>query len=123
KPKMVTLKANELGFDQIRRIEADAIDSDYFEGLLVQGKYLPTGYSGDQIQLIPLKEGTSTLVVSGVKDGSELYKKYYVHMKKENGELELSLEQTEDSLPTVATLWFYENSMTEPISEPVQNIS
>ena len=123
KPKMVTLKANELGFDQIRRIEADAIESDFFEGLLVQGKYLPTGYSGDQIQLIPLKEGTSTLVVSGVKDGSELYKKYYVHMKKENGELDLSLEQTEDSLPTVATLWFYENSMTEPISEPVQNIS
>lgn len=123
KPKMVTLEANELGFDQIRRIEADAIDSDFFEGLLVQGKYLPTGYSGDQIQLIPLKEGTSTLVISGVKDGTELYKKYYVHMKKENGELELELEQTEDSLPTVATLWFYENSMNEPLKEPIQNIS
>ncbi|WP_339171211.1 S-layer homology domain-containing protein [Solibacillus sp. FSL R5-0691] len=123
KPKMVTLEASELGFDQISRIEADAIDSHFYEGLLVKGKYLPTGYSGDLIQLIPLKEGTSTLVISGVKDGSELYKKYYVHMKKENGKLELALEQTEDSLPTVATLWFYENSMNEPLNDTVQNIS
>ena len=45
---------------------------------------------------------------SGSAYGSDnVHKKYYVHVKKVNGEFELTLEETDDYLPTEALLSVY----------------
>lgn len=109
KPSMVTLKANDFKWDRIFNIAADEINAGVFEGIVVSGKVLPTGYTGDKVQLIPLQEGTSTLVIVGKKANKQVSQKYYVHSKKENGELTLTLEETDDSLPTAAALSLWNN--------------
>jgi len=68
--------------------------------------------------LIPLKEGTGKLNITGIpSEGSNAknYKKYYVDVKKVNGELQLTLEETEDVLPTEVSIY--------SLSEKLQNIS
>jgi len=68
--------------------------------------------------LIPLKEGTGKLNITGIpSEGSNAknYKKYYVDVKKVNGELQLTLEETEDVLPTEVSIYH--------LSEKLQNIS
>lgn len=122
KPPMDTLEASDFGLDRIGWIKADQIDIAVFEGILVEGKELPTGYTGDKIQFIPLQEGTGTLVIDGTKANNTVYKKYYVHIKKENGELKLTLEETDDFLPTTAELSVSDKTR-ELSSEAVQNVS
>ena len=125
KPPMITLEASDFGWDKIKRVKDDEIKSAFFEGILVKGKDLSTGYTGDKVQLVPLQEGTSTLTIVGEKANNEVYKKYYVHIKKETGELQLALEETEDILPTVAELYLG-NATYESPSEAVpsvQNVS
>ena len=117
KPEMVSLAPKELGMARI----GDVIwktDQDLYEPIVVRGI---AGYSTtDRLQLIPLKEGTATLNLSGYSGDAygsyNVYKKYYVHVKKENGELKLTLEETDDYLPTEARL-------SVSAGEKVDNIS
>ena len=90
--------------DLITSITADEINSGLFKAVLIKGK---EGYTEDKVQLIPLKEGKGAIVFHGKTSGTaELeHRKNYVHIKKENGELKLTLEKTEDLLPTVAKLY------------------
>lgn len=128
KPTMVTLEANDLGLDWISVIEVkgQGKNSDLFNAIRVQGRNTAEGYIGDRIQLVPLKEGKGTLNVYGrvdkkASDSSYIYKKYYVHIKKENGELKLTLEETNDFLPTAAELSFW-NGTSKSSSEAVRSI-
>lgn len=123
KPAMVTTKASDLGLDEITGLRADQSDNDLFEGAFLKEKKLPTGYSESKIQLIPLKEGKGKLVVLGTIANNEAYKKYYAHIKKVNNELKLTLEETEDFLPTAAKLSVFDGKMKETSSQSVQSIS
>jgi hypothetical protein len=54
-----------------------------------------------KVLVFPMKEGTQKLSVLGKKkDGDKAFQKYYVHVKKENGQLKASLEETDDISPT-----------------------
>lgn len=127
KPTMVTLEANDLGLDWVSVIAKEQEkNSDLFKAIDVAGRNTPDGYSGDRIQLVPLKEGKGTLNLYGrvdakTSDISYIYKKYYVHIKKENGELKLTLEETNDFLPTAAELSFW-NGTSKSSSEAVRSI-
>lgn len=117
KPTMVSLEAKELGMDGISYV-AWKTDQDLYEPIVVHGK---VGYSTDRLQLVPLKEGTATLNLSGHNgnipgDYNDVDKKYYVHVKKVNGELKLTLEETDDYLPTEAPLAVYAGEKVENIS-------
>ena len=140
---MVTFKASDFGL--ARNIWVLAIDkeknSDLFKSIEVEGRDTPTGYTEGGIQLIPLKEGTGTLNLESSIPADEWssnnqyhvsykktndyiyhsYKKYYVHIKKENGELKLTLEETDDYLPTTAELSFW-NGTLKSTSEAVKSV-
>ena len=108
KPAMTTITAADVGVD----ILYDVIwktDTDLYESITVYGK---PGYTKTKIQLLPLKEGNGTLNITGAmlqNDSSasnekRVDKKFYVHTKLVNGKLQLTLEETEDYLPTEAEL-------------------
>ncbi|MGA4517143.1 S-layer homology domain-containing protein [Solibacillus silvestris] len=122
KPPMITLKASDIGLDNIGYIKTDQKDTRVFDGILVKGKELPKGDGEGSIQFVPLKEGIGTLVVTGSKSDSMVFKKYYVHIQKENGELKLTLEETDDHLPTTVSLLLLLGKGELP-SDAVQNIS
>src|SRR5690606_17309850 len=105
---MTVLKASDFELDVLSWITPDQINKDVYEGILVKGKAQSTLYPENTMQLVPLKEGTSTLIVRGTKANKEVNKKYYVHVKEENGELKPTLKQTDDYLPTKVDLSLYE---------------
>ena len=112
---VVTLDAEDFGWNKLEASHADTLNTDVFTAVLVKGK---EGYTKDKIQLIPLKEGKGSLIVSGVtsKEFAPIeYIKYYVHVEEVNGELKLSLKETDDFLPTVVKIWSFEKE--------IQNIS
>ncbi|MBE1556218.1 S-layer homology domain-containing protein [Sporosarcina limicola] len=110
---VVTLRADDFGWSRFFVMETE-VNPGLFDVILVEGK---KGYQDDKIQLIPKKEGTGTFILSDKHFfETENHKKYYVHVKKENGELKLTLEETSDFLPTVIKLDI-------PDKEVVQNIS
>lgn len=114
KPTMVTLKASDLKWEYARIQESDA-DKGFFKAIQVFGK---EGYSEDAVQLVPLKEGKGILSLQGVPNkgsNAKPYKKYYVHITKVDGELKLTLEETEDMVPTAVKLF--------DIKEKIQTIS
>ncbi|WP_188006687.1 S-layer-like y domain-containing protein [Sporosarcina sp. ANT_H38] len=117
KPEMVSLESEDIGMDGISSVIWKT-EQDFYEPIVVHGK---AGYSTDRLQLVPLKEGTSTLNLSGhignpPADYKNVAKKYYVHVKKVNGELKLTLEETDDYLPTEAPLAVYAGEKVENIS-------
>ncbi|MBE1556069.1 S-layer homology domain-containing protein [Sporosarcina limicola] len=98
---VVTLGANDFGWSRFFVMETE-MNPGLFDVILVEWK---DGYQGDKIQLIPKKEGTGTFILSDKHFfETENYKKYYVHVKKENDELKLTLEETSDFLPTAIQL-------------------
>lgn len=127
KPTMVTLEASDLGLDWVGVIAKEQEkNSDLFKAIDVAGRNTPNGYTGDRIQLVPLKEGEGTLNLYGkvdekTSDSSYIYKKYYVYIKKDNGELKLTLEETNDFLPTAAELSFWDGT-SKSSSKAVQSI-
>lgn len=118
KMPMTLLKASDFELDLLSWITPDHMNKDVYEGILVKGKAQSTLYPENTMQLVPLKEGTSTLIVRGTKANKEVNKKYYVHVKEENGELEPTLQQTDDYLPTKVDLSLYELT-----NKTVNNIS
>ncbi|MCM3711534.1 S-layer homology domain-containing protein [Sporosarcina luteola] len=107
KPQMKTLQASDFGWKKIEWFKDNEKNPGVFKAALVTGRNTPAGYTGDRLQLVPLKEGTGTLSFG---EGSVYlpdevkHKKYYVHVKKTNGEWELTLEETDELLPTAAAL-------------------
>ena len=112
---MVTLEASDFEWDRISTIVHLETDTDLVNPILVKGK---EGYTQDKVQLILLKEGTGKLNITGSpSEGSNAknYKKYYVDVKKVDGELQLTLEETDDFLSTEVRIYH--------ISDRIQNIS
>ncbi|ARK24081.1 hypothetical protein SporoP37_04880 [Sporosarcina sp. P37] len=109
---MVTLEAETLRLDELQFV-AYKTDTDLYKSIEVYGK---PGYTKTKIQLIPLKEGKGTLHIRGTLSDKPMNKKFYVYIKKVNGELKLTLEETADYLPTEALLQVAPN-------EEVKNVS
>lgn len=111
-PTMVTFNASDFGWDNLGYVVDDEKHSDLFKSIIVSGKKTSSGNTEDRLQLVPLKEGEGTLNLYGTfkDEGNAIapfknkYKKFYVHIKKVNGKLELTIEETNDFLPTKATL-------------------
>lgn len=110
---MVTLGADDIGLSRFYVWETE-VNPGLFDAIRVEGK---KGYRVDKIQFIPRKEGTGTFIVSDKHfSDTENYKKYYVHVKKENGELKLTLEETSDFLPTAIKLDIPDKEVVQSIS-------
>lgn len=112
--RMVTLEASDFNWKRISQVVYDKSNDELFKAIEVNGK---EGYTEDKVQLVPLKEGVGTLNILGLSSTGSYemeYKKYYVTITKVNGELELTLEETEDFLPTEVRIYWQ--------SEKLQNI-
>ena len=111
---MVTLGADDIGLSGFYVMQTE-VNPGLFDAIRVEGK---KGYRDDKIQFIPKKEGTGTLIVSDKHyySDTENYKKYYVHVKKENGDLKLTLEETSDFLPTPIKLDIPDKEVVQSIS-------
>ncbi|GKV56608.1 hypothetical protein NCCP2222_25550 [Sporosarcina sp. NCCP-2222] len=110
KPPMMTIKASDLKWTSVRVVQTNE-DNSIFKAFKVTGK---EGFTEDKIQLVPLKEGTGMLNLQGTpSQGSNVkdYKKYYVHVKKVNGELQLTLEEAEDMASTPVRLYGHEGNV------------
>ncbi|MCG3088359.1 S-layer homology domain-containing protein [Sporosarcina cyprini] len=110
KPSMLTLKASDLKWTSVRVGQTDT-GNGVFKVFKVNGK---EGYTEDKIQLVPLKEGTGLLNLLGTPiKGSNVkdYKKYNVHVKKVNGELQLTLEETEEMAATEVKLYGHQGKV------------
>ncbi|GKV65556.1 MULTISPECIES: S-layer homology domain-containing protein [unclassified Sporosarcina] len=98
----VTVEAGDLGWDTIKSFVTDQVNPGVFRAVKVKGK---KNGKQDQIQLFPIKEGKGGMVIGGIKAENEWKsQKYYVHVKKEGSELRLTLEKTDESLPTLTSL-------------------
>ena len=113
--RMVTLEASDFNWSRISRVVYDKSNEGLFKSIEVDGK---EGYTEDKVQLVPLKEGVGTLNILGLSSTGSYemeYKKYNVTITKVNGELELTLEETDEFLPTAVNIY--------RLSEKLQNIS
>ena len=105
KPAMVSFTPEEFGMDGLYSVYWEE-DQGVYESIVTRD----TAFGPGRLQLIALKEGTATLNFSGyngdspMEEDEKVYRKYYVHVKKVAGELKLSIEQTDDYLPTEAPL-------------------
>ncbi|PID21132.1 Parasporal protein [Sporosarcina sp. P3] len=100
RPDLFTVKASDLGWNTVRNKTGFIGKDNPFRVIFVKGK---EGYSEDQLQIVPEKEGTGYLVVQGADE--KQYGKYVVHVKKQEGKLIVTLEKTEHILPTVTSLY------------------
>ncbi|PIC85681.1 Parasporal protein [Sporosarcina sp. P20a] len=109
---MVTVKAEDLGWERIPWVNSSEVNSGVFQAIHLRGKDTPNGYTGDRVQLIPMKEGKGAISFSR-KSGNDTpeSKKYYVHVKEVEGELKLTLEETTDYLATDAKMPFSANDI------------
>lgn len=99
---MVTLEAETVGFDDLQNASfGKDSDSNLYELIRVIEK---PGYTKTKIQLIPLKEGEGTLNVWGSHERENILKEFTVHIKKVNGELKLTLEETANHVTSVGLL-------------------
>ncbi|QTD39452.1 S-layer homology domain-containing protein [Sporosarcina sp. Te-1] len=121
KPQMKTMKGSEFGWKRIEWFNDQEKNPGVFKAALVTGRKTPAGYTGDRLQIVPLKEGTGTLSFG---EGSDFFpddtnfKKYYVHVKKTDGEWSVTLEETDDHFPTAAGL-----EMTQEQTKQVEKVS
>lgn len=122
KPPMMTIGPAEMDLEEIEWIEDEKIDSAVYHGILVKGKVLFSGETEDKIQIVPFKEGTGTLIVRGLKENKTVNKKYYVHIKEENGELKPTLEEKETFHATEAELAVLDESRNRT-SQDVEKIT
>ncbi|MCG3088389.1 S-layer homology domain-containing protein [Sporosarcina cyprini] len=121
KPQMKTLQASEFGWEKIEWFNDGEKNPGVFKAALVTGRKTPAGYTGDRLQIVPLKEGTGTLSFGEGNiyfPDEKNFKKYYVHVKKTDGEWSVSLEETDDHFPTAAGL-----EMTQEQTKQVEQVS
>ena len=84
-------------------------NSEIYHAAIIKGRQTPAGYTGDRLQLTPLKEGRGTLQVGGnygmeAQNIKRYYNKYYVDVKKVNGRLKIELQHPSEILKTRARL-------------------
>ncbi|MBB4824985.1 hypothetical protein HNO89_002211 [Sporosarcina luteola] len=121
KPQMKILQPSEYGWKRIEWFNDEEKNPGIFKAALVTGRKTPAGYTGDRLQIVPLKEGTGTLSFG---EGSIYFpdetnsKKYYVHVKKTDGEWSVTLEETDEHLPTAVSL-----DMTLEQTKQVEQVS
>ncbi|WP_313236192.1 S-layer homology domain-containing protein [Sporosarcina ureae] len=95
----VTVEASDLGRDTIIAVIDVQVNPSVCRAVKVKNDTLR------QVQLFPVKDGTGGVVVWGRDVEFNIkYQKYYVHVKKEGGELRLTLEKTNDTLPNEVSL-------------------
>ena len=104
KASVITLKAADFGWDSIISYAGSPDQEDIIH-------LVTSNFQWKEIHVIPMHEGTTTLALSGnTKDpvtGNEVqddYRKYYVHVTKENEQFKLTFEESKDILPTEVLL-------------------
>ncbi len=80
-------------------------NSEIYHAAIIKGRQTPAGYTGDRLQLTPLKEGRGTLQVGGnygmeAQNINRYYNKYYVDVKKVDGKLKIQLQHPGEILKT-----------------------
>lgn len=116
KASIVTLKAADYGWNSIYSYSSYH-DQDNIIHTVASDKF-----NWEEIQLVPMREGTTTLSMTGSTrdpitgvDSHDDYRKYYVHVTKEDEQLKITLEESEDILTTEVLL--------SSSGEQVKNIS
>ncbi|KAA0944286.1 S-layer homology domain-containing protein [Sporosarcina sp. ANT_H38] len=102
---IVTVRASDYKWEQFKMYDSNHEDSGLFNAVVGSNK--PNSSTSDKIHLVPLQEGTGTFSVALVYSGNpdkKYYRKYYVHIKEVDGNLKLTLEETDDFLTTPAVL-------------------
>ncbi|PIC87105.1 Parasporal protein [Sporosarcina sp. P20a] len=84
-------------------------NSEIYHAAIIKGRQTPSGYTGDRVQVTPLKEGRGTLQIGGnygmeAQNIKRYYHKYYVDVKKIDGKLKVQLLYAVDNLKTRARL-------------------
>ncbi|WP_252504903.1 S-layer homology domain-containing protein [Sporosarcina sp. Marseille-Q4943] len=100
KATIITIKAADFGWDTFTFTPYEEPDD-------IIHAVRSTQFTWKQIQLVPMQEGTATLsLIERPRDqgSSNNYRKYYVHVTKEDEQLKLTLEQSEDILPAEVSL-------------------
>lgn len=97
-----------------------AVNSEIYYAAIVKGRQTPSGYTGDRVQVTPLKEGRGTLELGGnygMEDQNvkRYYHKYYVDVKEVNGKLKAQLSYAVDVLKTRARLKLAADEKVETI--------
>ncbi|PIC64638.1 Parasporal protein [Sporosarcina sp. P13] len=116
KSQIITLHANKFNWDDFGWTTGDDTDSEVFN-ITFEGQK-PNEFVLNTIKIIPLKEGTGTLSFGKTNMGDpdkRNYRKYYVHVKEVNGKLKVTLEESDDILPTQAE-FLVDNQPVETIS-------
>lgn len=95
-------------------------NSEIYHAAIIKGRQTPDGYTGDRLQLTPLKEGRGTLQVGGnygmeAQNIKRYYNKYYVDVKKVNGRLKIQLQHPSEILKTRARLKLAKGEKVESI--------
>ena len=104
KPGILTLYAKDYSWKRFN--DVSKTNSDVFD--IVPANETPMFLEPKtKIHIVPKKEGTATLSFTNNHStpADMKYKKYYVHVKKINGEWDISLEETEDIYSTPLELW------------------
>ncbi|PID16996.1 hypothetical protein CSV63_03685 [Sporosarcina sp. P34] len=120
KPVITTMEPIDFGWDKFSSYDAvaDQTKSDILEAFVVEGK---EGYRNDELQLVPGKEGTTSLKLSVYSKGTEMEtKKFIVDVKKVDGKLQVSLTETKDFISQAEKLGAY---MTNKDKQKVESIS
>ncbi|NYF26062.1 S-layer homology domain-containing protein [Sporosarcina sp. JAI121] len=117
KSSIVTVRASDYKWEQFKMFDSNHKDSGLFNAVVGSDK--PNSRTSDKIHLVPLEEGTGTFSVALVYSGNpdkKYYQKYYVHIKEVNGKLKLTLEETDDFLPTPVGLNVREKGQVQNVS-------
>ena len=117
KAPIVTLRASDFGWSQFKFISKEGNNPGLYEVVGSSEKY-EKGIT-DTIHLVPLKVGTgrfATAVDYGPDADKKHYRKYYVDSKEVNGQLKMTLEQTEDILTTPANMNVKDKKQVENVA-------
>ncbi|WP_158231827.1 MULTISPECIES: S-layer homology domain-containing protein [unclassified Sporosarcina] len=84
-------------------------NSEIYHAAIIKGRQTSAGYTGDRLQLTPLKEGRGTIQIGGnygmeAQNIKRYYHKYYVDVKKVDGKLKIQLQYPSEILKTRARL-------------------
>lgn len=105
KSQIVTIRADEFGWEKYNLFDVNENESAVFNA--VPGSDVYKGNT-TKLHLVPLKEGKGTVTVAlaywDADTDPKYYRKFYVDVKEVDGKLKLTLERTEDYLPTPAIL-------------------
>ena len=98
KAPIKTLSAKDFGWNEFTWSANYDNDTKPFNAVV--SSTMPEKYAMNQVQIVPLREGTGTLNFGIGQVDPKNYKKYYVHVKEVGGKLQTTLEETSDFLPT-----------------------